>query len=142
MLITLALAASCGDARLSPEEFQTRADSICADANRRVRGLAPVPREFGPELNRDVRELRSTLGTALEDLRDLDPPEDAAGPLRRMLSRLAKAHATLVQVVRAARARDERMFLAAEGQYITELAAAGRVARELGLRECQRLGFP
>ncbi len=143
LLSTAVLATACGgESQLSREELTSEADAICAGANERVRALAPVPREFGPELNRDVGALRTIVRDALNDLRELDPPEDAAPSMRRMLSRLAQAHATLGRVTRAARSRDERAFLAAESEYISVLAGPGRVARRLGLRECERLGFP
>ena len=132
LLATVALAGCGGGSdRLTREEFVEQATAACARVEERVDALGE-PQSLA-EVETLGRELRGALGDGLEELRELEPPEELAGPFERYLAtgddvleqldRLAEAASAgdRAAVERAAAAGDEL------GRQAAELAAAAGI---------------
>ena len=77
VLIGVVALAGCGGGgggRLSASGYRSKADSICADANKKLNNLGnPTTPD---ELRSLMKKARPTLKNAIDDLEDLEPPKD------------------------------------------------------------------
>jgi hypothetical protein len=132
LLAAVALAGCGGDGeRLTREEYVEQATAICARVEERVEALGEP--QSPAEVETLGRELRDALGDGLDELRELEPPEELAEPFERyleagddvveQLDRLtaAAADGDRAGVERAAAAGDEL------GRQAAELAATAAI---------------
>lgn len=91
------VAAGCGgggDDRLSQEEFEQRANAICTELEQALDAMGQVesPDQLAQQLEQGERELTN----AIDELRELEPPEESQEGYDRFLA----AADELTQVVR------------------------------------------
>jgi hypothetical protein len=72
-LFGLAACGGGGDGRLTASEYRSKADSICADANKKLNSLGTP--STAAELRRLLKKARPTLKNAIDRLEALEPPE-------------------------------------------------------------------
>ena len=139
IVVLAALAAmtlqACGGG-LSKEEFIEAADELCEKADERSQDLEPPT---NPEALRVFVERAEQITRRLvEDLRELDAPEDDRDTIDRMIDKIEEAVGYLPAIERAARLSD----LAAIQQLGARLQAAATeandLARDYGMKKCGR----
>ena len=136
--VALGLAASgCGgsdEGRLSDEEFRDRANQICADLGRDFDAIEEP--ESLVDFSAAITESRRILKGALDQLRDLEPPEELQADYDRFLGTGDETLDHFDAIKRAADEGDvaavERIF--AESEETDEESDA--IARDLGLDAC------
>ena len=77
LVVAVLVLAGCGGGgggRLSADEYRSKADSICADANAKLKNLGN-PTTPG-ELRSLMKKARPTLKSAIDKLEALEPPKD------------------------------------------------------------------
>lgn len=137
VLATAAVATSCGGdggEPLSQAEFERQANQICADLGDALDAMGEV--ESAEELQQQLDEGEERFQAALDDLRELEPPEEHAENFDRFLA----SGDELIDVIRDLReaARDEDVVqLQRIGERGDEIdTESDRIATELGLEEC------
>ena len=133
LLLAAAALAGCGGGsdRLTREEFVEQATAVCAGVEERVDALGE-PQSLA-EIEALGRELRDALGDGLEELRELEPPEELAEPFERYLASGDEVIEQLDRLIEAAAAGDraavERAVAAGNelGRPAAELAAAAAI---------------
>ena len=135
VLLALALAAcGGGDDRLSRQELVSQADAICMDFERRIDELGePQSLEALAEF---AREAQPIFDEGLDELRELEPPEDLEETYGRWIATGDETADVLQELGEAAGDGDE-----AEVRRISERAddldqRSDRLARRIGLKEC------
>jgi Tfp pilus assembly protein PilP len=135
VLAVLVLAAGCGgDDRLSREEFVSEAEAICEDFDQRVNEVDEP--ESADDVERYVNEVRPVVEDGLDELRELQPPEEFEERWDVLMARNDDGLEALDDLAQAGANGDE-----ARVQEISEDATrrdeeSDRIALELGLEKC------
>ncbi len=130
------LAAACGgdDGGLSREELISQGDAICEEYDQRTQEIPP------PQSLDDVEgyagETRSVIREGLDELKELQPPEELADDYNRWISQSEENLGLLDELEEAAAAGDE----ARTQELLTEAQEASartdRLAADMGFEEC------
>jgi hypothetical protein len=135
VLAVLVLGAGCGgDEGLSREEFVSEAEAICDEFDQRVN---EVDEPKSPaDVERYVNEVRPVVENGLNELRELQPPEEFQERWDVLMARNDEGLEALDDLAQAGANGDE-----ARVQEISEDAArrdeeSDRIALELGLEKC------
>jgi len=131
------LAAGCGGGggdRLSQEEFQQQADSICEKYDKKIQALGSpkTPSDIPAYVQKGIPLLRQGIA----ELRALKPPADVEDDYNRMLDETAKAIPAAEKLADAAEKNDAAAVQDAikEGQQADE--ASDELATKLKLDGC------
>lgn len=135
-LVVVILLAACDDSGLSKEEFIARADEICADVNAKTQELEQ-PRDPG-EFTRFARRAQAITQQAVADLRELDPPEDDAALIDRMIDKIEEAVSVLPEIGDAVAAEDFQRVQELGMQVQDNAQEAQEIAQNYGFEECAR----
>lgn len=135
-LVVATLLAGCNDDGLSKEEFIARADEVCADVNARTQELEQPrdPREF----TRFARRAKAITEEAVADLRALEPPEDDAATIDRMIDNIEEAVNVLPEIGDAVAAEDFQRVQELGTQVQASAQQAQEIAQDYGFEECAR----
>jgi hypothetical protein len=130
-----ALAAACGgDDRLSREELVAQADAICAKHEERLDALEE------PESIEDVEafaaEARPIFEEGVEELKDLEPPEDVQEDYDRWIELSEENVAAIGNLEQAAADGDAGRVQEIVSESQAKEQEADRLAQGIGLREC------
>jgi hypothetical protein len=135
VLAVLVLGAGCGgDEGLSREEFVSEAEAICDEFDQRVNEVDEP--ESPADVERYVNEVRPVVENGLNELRELQPPEEFQERWDVLMARNDEGLEALDDLAQAGANGDE-----ARVQEISEDAArrdeeSDRIALELGLEKC------
>jgi hypothetical protein len=135
LAVATAIVAGCGgEDRLSTEEFQQRANAVCAKYNDKIAALGnPSSPEEIPEF---VKKGIPLIEQGLAELRSLNPPEEFESDYDRMLDETAKAIPAARQLADAAEKRDAAAVQEALQAGQRAGAASDEIATKLGLDQC------
>ena len=132
--VLIAFAAGCGGGAetLTADEYRKQADAICAKANKKIEALGEP--DSIDEFRNLVEDARPTVEDAVEDLGELDPPED----LEKAHDRWMDQNERLLETFEKLETVEDEQELARLGeQFAEENEAANRTAREdLDLDTC------
>jgi hypothetical protein len=135
VLAVLVLGAGCGgDEGLSREEFVSEAEAICDEFDQRVNEVDEP--ESPADVERYVNEVRPVVENGLNELRELQPPEEFQERWDVLMARNDEGLEALDDLAQAGANGDE-----ARVQEISEDAArrdeeSDRIVLELGLEKC------
>jgi hypothetical protein len=135
VLAVLVLGAGCGgDEGLSREEFVSEAEAICDEFDQRVNEVDEP--ESPADVERYVNEVRPVVENGLNELRELQPPEEFQERWDVLMARNDEGLEALDDLAQAGANGDE-----ARVQEISDDAArrdeeSDRIALELGLEKC------
>jgi hypothetical protein len=142
---TTALIAGCGgdDERLSKQDFSSKAEAICADANRKEAALHPGglgwhsgPKFGDPEF---LSRFNAAGRAALRRLRALAPPEEDAKRVDALVSSIDGMVGAVDEQIAALRSGHRDRTQANVRRYELAYSDLATSAGSLGLTECQGL---
>ena len=134
-----------GRERLSKTELVERANAICSDFDKRVEEIQKKYEAritgFEDEKSLDALaefagESRSTVEDGVEELRELEPPEDLEDRYDAWLATADQTLERIDELAEAAEARDRAEVGKIIRQVGEEEQDSDRLAQELGLTEC------
>jgi hypothetical protein len=134
-LTALVLVAGCGgDEGMSREEFISEADAICQEFDQRVEAVDEP--QSADDIERYVNEVRPVIEDGLNDLKELQPPEEIEEQWNELVAKNEEGLQMLDDLAEAGTSGDEARL-----QQITEDATrrdneSDRIARQIGLQEC------
>lgn len=132
-LCVLLLGASCGGG-VSREDFVAEADPICARVTSAVKEI-PEP-QSAEEIVPFLEETIPLVEDGLDDLRDVEPPEEDQDTFDEWIDILEQQNDKAEEALAAAQAGDQATFEAAFAE-LDELNAEGNdLAADLGLDDC------
>ena len=133
-LVLVLAACGGGDGGLTREELVSQADAICVEFERKIDELEE-PQSI-EALATFAREARPIFEDGLDELRELEPPEDLQVTYDRWVATGDETAKLFGELGRAAADRDQaevRRILEQTGELD---ARSDRLARRIGLREC------
>jgi hypothetical protein len=123
---------SCGGNGLSQEEFISEADAICAEALESAREI-PQPTDPGSAETYASR-LEEITQRYISELRELEPPEDDADTIERLIDDIERAGLKIVEATRSNTVGGNPAEAYAEALELAE--DANESAAEYGFRSC------
>lgn len=139
----LALAA-CGDDDSGKDDFIAEGDEICERVNAEITRIndelfesrrAPVKRQFAvavPLLGESVKIQED----AIEDFRELEPPEEDRETIDEYVESAERQTAVLKRMVRAAEDEDNEAMRSASAQLDEISGRRQEMARDYGFKKC------
>jgi hypothetical protein len=126
---------ACGGG-LSKEEFIEAADELCEKADQRSQELQPPT---NPQALRVFVERAEQITRRLvEDLRELEPPEEDRHTIERMIDKIEEAIGYLPAIEKAARLSDVAAIQQLGARLQAAAAEANDLARDYGMKKCGR----
>jgi len=135
-LLVLAAAAGCGKKtnRLSPVDFRTQANRVCAKYQAKLKAL-PAPNTLA-EVDGYVSKALPLFTGEIGEIRALTPPSNFQTQVDRMLSRAEDTVAAARKLRAAAHKGDEAAARQALKDGQAASSDADKAARSLGLTAC------
>jgi hypothetical protein len=132
----------CGgkESELSPQGFAQKADSICAQANAKVRVLGPEQRILTTKHADWLMDLTTIDRSALDELRGLRPANNERRAIAVMVSLFERGLGRGEAIAQASRVGDDASFRTNVDAAVDLLTQAQEYADRYGLDECARLG--
>lgn len=137
-----ALAGCGGGSSVSPEEFQSQANKVCRDIERqldRIQETAPVTADQAEE---QAQAAVDVSGQALDNLRQIDPPEDLRSNYDRYLEEREQAIGFIEDAREAAADNDSDAYVRAKRRLAAGQPTRRQLALELDLSACSRPSLP
>jgi hypothetical protein len=138
LVAAVAALAGCGGGgggdRLSKEEFQQRADAICAKYDTKIQALGSPssPEDIPQFLEKGIPLIQQGIA----ELRALKPPEDLEQDYEAMLDETEKAIPAARKLGEAAKKQDAAAVQEALAEGERADSESDRLATKLGLDEC------
>jgi uncharacterized membrane protein YccC len=129
-----------GESELSAQGFARKADSICAQANSKVRVLGPEPPILTTKHADWLMDLTKIDRSALDELRVLSPASNERRAIAVMVSLFERGLGRGEAIAQASRAGDDASFRTNVDAAVDLLTQAQDYADRYGLDECARLG--
>jgi hypothetical protein len=123
-----------GDEGLSREEFISRGDAICDEYDQRTEQVEDP--ESLDDVERFVEETRTLIRDGVDELKELEPPEELADDYNRWTSQIEENIGLLDDLEAAAAAGDEAQVQEILAEAEQAGAQADRLAGEMGFEEC------
>ncbi len=137
----LLLAGCGGDEGGAEDEFLAQANAICANYGPKIAAIPP-PLEDDDEWAAIAADMGDLLEASVNELRELEPPEDTVETYGEWLSLRAEILTAMRGVQNAANVHDgpgiERGLATVEEKQV----AADQLAGKLGLTDCSPTGVP
>ena len=134
-LAALILAAGCGgDDGLSREEFVSEADAICQEFDQRLDDVEE-PQSLD-DVERYVDEARPVIEDGLNELEELQPPEELEGRWNELVASNDESLDALDDLRQAAANGDQERLQEIAEDASQRDAESDRIAQDIGLQEC------
>jgi hypothetical protein len=133
---TLAQASCGGDDGLSRDELVSEADAVCARYEQELDELAE-PRNV-EDVERLAEEAKPIIEDGLDELRELEPPEELADEYDEWISQNEESVDVLDELREAASEGDVQRIQDVLQEAQQAEREADELARELGLQDCAR----
>jgi hypothetical protein len=148
--LTAALAAaaavalgSCGDgSEVSPQEFQTEANRVCRDVERELDRIQEMPPRTAEQAEEQADALVDVSDQALDNLRQIDPPEELEQTYERYLSAREEAIGFIEEAREAAADKDSQAYVRAKRDLAAGQPTRRQLALQLELSDCSRPSLP
>jgi hypothetical protein len=131
---------SGGESELSPQQFAREANSVCANANSKVRMLGPEPPILTTKQADWLMDVTRIDRSALDELRALSPASNEQRAIAVMFSLFERGLERGEAIAQASRAGDDASFRRNVNAAVDLLTQAQAYADRYGLDECARLG--
>jgi hypothetical protein len=135
--VLVLLATGCGgggEARLSKQEFQTRANAVCAKYDKQLKAIgSPTSIEEIPDL---VDQALAILDKEIDEVSALNPPEELQSDFDKMLAATDRTKAAAADLSEAAKAGDQAGVQKALEEGNAASNDADELAANLGLADC------
>jgi hypothetical protein len=129
------LATACGgDEGLSREELISRGDAICEEYDQRTEQVEDP--ESLNDVERFVEETRTLIRDGVDELKELEPPEELAEDYNAWIAQNEENLGLLDDLEAAAAAGDEAQVQEILAEAEQAGAQADRLAGEMGFEEC------
>ena len=125
-----AVAAGCGDGgpeQVSAEELVAKGDALCRDGQQRFAEIQAKPLRNANDAEAQTRELIDVAEDELNELRDLEPPDELGPAYDAWLAARVSGIEVFEQGLDAAERDDDQAYVDAQ----TRAAAGGAKRREL-----------
>jgi hypothetical protein len=123
-----------GDEGLSREEFISRGDAICDEYDQRTEQVEDP--ESLDDVERFVEETRTLIRDGVDELKELEPPEELAEDYNAWIAQNEENLGLLDDLEAAAAAGDEAQVQEILAEAEQAGAQADRLAGEMGFEEC------
>lgn len=148
--LTVALAAaaavalgSCGDgSEVSPQEFQAEANRVCRDVERELDRIQEMPPRTAEQAEEQADALVDVSDQALDNLRQIDPPEELEQTYERYLSAREEAIGFIEEAREAAADKDSQAYVRAKRDLAAGQPTRRQLALQLELSDCSRPSLP
>jgi hypothetical protein len=130
----LATACGGGDEGLSREELISRGDAICEEYDQRTEQVEDP--ESLDDVERFVEETRTLIRDGVDELKELEPPEELAEDYNAWIAQNEENLGLLDDLEAAAAAGDEAQVQEILAEAEQAGAQADRLAGEMGFEEC------
>lgn len=138
LVVAIALVAGCGGggdgARLTKEEYASKADAICGQYNQQVSELSN-PQNL-TELEKVADQTLSILTKAIKDLKKLTPPAGEQAKADQWLSQVENLEDDLTEIRDGARDNDMQAVQAVVPKAEEHNRRGNALATELGMTVC------
>jgi hypothetical protein len=137
LLLAVGVLAGCGGGggeRLTREEYASKADAICTKYNRQT-DVLQNPTNLR-ELANVADATLAILDNAIEDLRELEPPENEQETVDRWLEEVGKLRADLAEIRDKAKANDMEGVQAVVPKAEEHNKRGNELATQLGMTVC------
>jgi len=138
LVLVVAIAAGCGGTtadspRLSRADYASKADAICRDYYRQTDAIdATSFAEVAPALDKVL----PILDKALDQVHDLQPPENEQSTVDEWLRLSDKVRDDMEATREKARAKDEQGAMAADSKALRDDNRSNKLAAKLGMKAC------
>jgi hypothetical protein len=142
VLIGAAVAHGCGGSKdvtsLSREDFVSRADEVCMEAQRGFDRVQRSPAGTPQAAERQVEALIDVSRQALDELRAIAPPPELESDYELYLAARERALGFLEDGREAAADRDAQAYVRAKRRVAAEQGTRLQLAEAVGLADCSR----
>jgi TolA-binding protein len=131
-----------GESSSTPKQFQTEANQVCRDAEQQLdRIQRSVPRT-ADQAEKQAAAVVDVLQQALDNLRQVDPPDDLKAPYGRYLAARQEAIGSVEDSRDAAANNDSQAYVRAKRRLAAGQPSRRQLALQLGLSSCSRPSVP
>jgi hypothetical protein len=138
LVLTLGIVACGGDDRLSTEDYRAELREICEEADRRTADVREPTRATSAAIADYLRRLRDVNANTIENVQDLEPPEDLQDAHDRALEANREGREKVDQVIEDLEdGGDPAEILAGAREDLEDASRrADDAARAVGVQEC------
>jgi hypothetical protein len=140
----LALLSSCGggSSSASPQDFRAEANRICRDAEQQLDRIQKTMPKTADQAEKQAAAIVDISNQALDDMRQIEAPEDLKPTWERYLSEREKAIGFIEQSRDAAAKNDANGYARGKVKLAAGQPTRRALALQLGLDRCSRPSVP
>jgi hypothetical protein len=137
------LLGSCGgDSSSSPKQFQTEANQVCKDAEQQLDRIQRTAPRTADQAEKQAAALVDVSKQALDNLHQIEPPDDLKPAYDRYLSAREKAVGFIEDARDAAADNDAGAYARAKRRLAADQPSRRQLALRVGLHLCSRPSLP
>ena len=135
---------SCGggDSSSSPKQFQTEANQVCKDAEQQLDRIQRTAPRTADQAEKQAAALVDVSKQALDNLHQIEPPDDLKTAYDRYLSAREKAVGFIEDARDAAAHNDAGAYARAKRRLAADQPSRRQLALRVGLHLCSRPSLP
>ena len=135
---------SCGggDSSSSPKQFQTEANQVCKDAEQQLDQIQRTAPRTADQAEKQAAALVDVSKQALDNLHQIEPPDDLKTAYDRYLSAREKAVGFIEDARDAAAHNDAGAYARAKRRLAADQPSRRQLALQVGLHLCSRPSLP
>ena len=134
---------SCGSGdSASPEQFQTEANQVCKDAEQQLDRIQRTAPRTADQAEKQAGALADVSKQALDNLHQIEPPDDLKTAYDRYLKAREKAVGFIEDARDAAADRDSDGYGRAKLRLAADQPSRRQLALRVGLHACSRPSLP
>jgi hypothetical protein len=145
VLAGVVLLSGCGgdggdSGTLSKAEFAAKGDEICRQGDKQYSELQKNPPKTSQEAATLTQKLIGITNSEVDQIRALNPPQEAQAALERYLKARESGLAILEQGLKAAENNDAQAYAAAQAKMAAGQVDRLKLAQVVGFTQCSRPG--
>jgi hypothetical protein len=138
----IAVLESCGGDSASPEQFQSEGNRVCRDVEQQLDRIQAMPPGTADQAQKQAEAIIDVSEQALDNLRQLDPPEDLQPTFERYHDTREQAIVFVEDARHPAGDNDSDAYVGAKRRLAAEQPTRRQLALQLGLGACSRPSLP
>ena len=143
LVLSLSAAAACGgDSDASVEEYRDQANDVCRDVERQLDEIQRTLPATAEQAEKQAEAVIDVSEQALDNLRQVDAPEEVQGTYDRYLSEREAAIEFIEQARDAAADKDSGAYEQAKRRLAAGQPTRRQLALKAGLSACSRPSVP
>jgi organic radical activating enzyme len=131
-----------GEPSSSPGDFQAAADRVCREAEQQLNRIQSMAPRTADQAEEQAAALVDVSQQALDNLRQIDPPDDRKALYERYLRAREEGIGFIEQARDAAAHNDAAAYARAKGRLAAGQPTRRALALKLGLDRCSRPSLP